>query len=120
MFTQLILLLEDEEEDKHSSRWTAISALRNLFSALPPGADEFIALARMMHIGLKIYEGKVFDRIVVDTAATGHTLRLLATSNFIEGFLDKVVQLCDSVQNRKGSKAPEQNDLVFPYSRILV
>ncbi|KAG5185536.1 anion-transporting ATPase-like domain-containing protein, partial [Tribonema minus] len=57
----------------------------------PPGIDELVALAGVLRLARsKEYE---FDRIVIDTAPTGHTLRLLSFPDFLDQFLDKVIKL---------------------------
>ena len=53
----------------------------------PPGTDEVVALGDVMEV---MREGK-FDRVIVDTAPTGHTLRLLSFPDFLDGFLQKVL-----------------------------
>ncbi len=63
----------------------------------PPGIDELIALAEVVRLS-KEGGGKgsgmpAFDRVVIDTAPTGHTLRLLSFPDFLDGFLGKLVKL---------------------------
>jgi arsenite/tail-anchored protein-transporting ATPase len=41
--------------------------------------------------------GRAFDRIVIDTAPTGHTLRLLAFPAFLNDFFDRLARLRDQV-----------------------
>jgi len=55
----------------------------------PPGLDELVALGNVMD------ENKVddFDVVIVDTAPTGHTLRLLALPQFLDGLLGKLIKL---------------------------
>ncbi|CAM9243341.1 unnamed protein product, partial [Phaeothamnion confervicola] len=57
----------------------------------PPGIDELVALADVVRLA----QGSdySFDRIIIDTAPTGHTLRLLAFPDFLDNFLDKVIKL---------------------------
>jgi arsenite-transporting ATPase len=54
----------------------------------PPGLDELVALSEV----LDSKQGE-FDVIVVDTAPTGHTLRLLQLPQFLDGLLGKLIQL---------------------------
>jgi arsenite-transporting ATPase len=53
----------------------------------PPGLDELVALGNVMD------SEKEYDVVVVDTAPTGHTLRLLALPQFLNGLLGKLVKL---------------------------
>jgi arsenite-transporting ATPase len=48
--------------------------LGSLLSTLPPGADEVVALGSLVGI----LERGGYDRVVIDTAPTGHALRLLS------------------------------------------
>lgn len=57
----------------------------------PPGLDELVALSNVLDVR-GVNEGK-FDAIVVDTAPTGHTLRMLQLPTFIDGFLGKLIEL---------------------------
>lgn len=54
----------------------------------PPGLDELVALGNVMDDSTDEY-----DVVVVDTAPTGHTLRLLALPQFIDGLLGKLIKL---------------------------
>ena len=54
----------------------------------PPGLDELVALGNVMDESSDEY-----DVVVVDTAPTGHTLRLLALPQFIDGLLGKLIKL---------------------------
>lgn len=67
--------------------------LNSLFDKLPPGFDEAAALAEIV----KLLEGdpayQKFDRIVFDTAPTGHTLRLLSLPEFLNGFVGKIINM---------------------------
>lgn len=67
--------------------------LNSLFETLPPGFDEAVALVEI----IKYIEGDAayarFDRIVFDTAPTGHTLRLLSLPDFLNGFFGKIISM---------------------------
>ena len=56
----------------------------------PPGLDELVALSNIL-------DGKSFstdfDVVIVDTAPTGHTLRMLALPTFLDGLLGKLIEL---------------------------
>lgn len=53
----------------------------------PPGIDELVALSEVIKLSGE------YDKIVVDTAPTGHALRLLDLPKFADGFVTKVVSL---------------------------
>jgi arsenite-transporting ATPase len=53
----------------------------------PPGLDELVALANVFD------NEENYDVIIVDTAPTGHTLRLLALPQFLDGLLGKLIKL---------------------------
>ncbi len=69
--------------------------LGDVFDTLPAGTDEVVALAKV--IGL-IKNGD-FDRIVLDTAPTGHTLRMLSTPGFISELIEKVLSISDKINS---------------------
>ena len=54
----------------------------------PPGLDELVALGNVMG-----EESEDYDVVLVDTAPTGHTLRLLALPQFLDGLLGKLIKL---------------------------
>lgn len=70
-----------------------LDELNSLFDTIPPGFDEAVALVEIV----KYIEGDAeyarFDRIVFDTAPTGHTLRLLALPDFLNGFFGKIISM---------------------------
>eukprot|EP00929_Paragymnodinium_shiwhaense_P113419 TRINITY_DN81714_c0_g1_i1.p1 TRINITY_DN81714_c0_g1~~TRINITY_DN81714_c0_g1_i1.p1 ORF type:complete len:750 (-),score=146.20 TRINITY_DN81714_c0_g1_i1:378-2627(-) len=62
-----------------------------LFDTLPPGSDEIVALVDVLEEVRK----EKFDRIIIDTAPTGHALRLLSFPDFLERLADRVARLRD-------------------------
>ncbi len=60
----------------------------------PPGLDELLALAEVLAL-VRSEDGAptAYDRIIFDTAPTGHTLRLLAFPEFIDSLLGKLLAL---------------------------
>ena len=54
----------------------------DLLSNPPPGLDELVALGNVMDVE----RVENYDVVIVDTAPTGHTLRLLALPQFLDGF----------------------------------
>ena len=57
---------------------------------------QVVALARADSYGLH------FDRVVVDTAPTGHTLRLLTFPEFLDRFIDRMLLLRKRFQGAAG------------------
>lgn len=76
-----------------------LDELNSLFDTIPPGFDEAVALVEIV----KYIEGdaqyKRFDRIIFDTAPTGHTLRLLALPDFLNGFFGKIISMKSKLGN---------------------
>ena len=66
--------------------------LGELLDTLPPGVDEAVAIAKVVDLARSDAYAH-FDRIVFDTAPTGHTLRLLTLPDFVDATLGKVVRL---------------------------
>lgn len=73
--------------------------LNSLFETIPPGFDEAVALVEIV----KYIQGDAayarFERIVFDTAPTGHTLRLLALPDFLNGFFGKIISMKGKLGN---------------------
>ena len=76
-----------------------LGGLTDIFDNPPPGADELVALSKVVSL---VEEGEAktamgesikFDRVVIDTAPTGHTMRLLDYPGFIESLLTKALNL---------------------------
>ncbi|PXF40580.1 putative arsenical pump-driving ATPase [Gracilariopsis chorda] len=67
--------------------------LNSLFETIPPGFDEAVALVEIVKYIQADAEYAKFDRIVFDTAPTGHTLRLLALPDFLNGFFGKLISM---------------------------
>ena len=57
--------------------------------------DEVVALAKV--VGL-VKKGN-FDRIVLDTAPTGHTLRMLSTPAFLSDLIEKVLAIAQKLNS---------------------
>lgn len=67
--------------------------LNSLFDTIPPGFDEAVALVEIVKYIEADAQYARFDRIVFDTAPTGHTLRLLALPDFLNGFFGKIISM---------------------------
>lgn len=66
--------------------------LGELLDTPPPGVDEAVAISKVVQF-LKSDQYSKFDRIIFDTAPTGHTLRLLSLPDFVDKSLGKIVRL---------------------------
>jgi len=98
-----------------------------VFSTLPPGADEFVALAKVLRLAGEEADGG-YERVVIDTAPTGHTLRLLAFPDFLETFLEKATALrkrldtarkaLNTVSSVLGSKSLSEEALIKASDRV--
>lgn len=66
-----------------------VSGIVDLLHMSPPGIDEAVALAQLMRSSAT---GE-YKRVVVDTAPTGHTLRLLSFPKFLLSSLQSVMSL---------------------------
>jgi arsenite/tail-anchored protein-transporting ATPase len=72
-----------------------LSEFSGLLKNPPPGLDELVALSNVLNDNDDNTDMAklLFDVIIVDTAPTGHTLRLLALPQFLDGLLGKLIQL---------------------------
>lgn len=71
----------------HSEVSSALNSLGELIDTLPAGTDEVVALAKVIQL---IRRGD-FDRVVLDTAPTGHTLRMLTTPSFLADLIERIL-----------------------------
>ncbi|MCY3411905.1 MAG: ArsA family ATPase [Candidatus Heimdallarchaeota archaeon] len=69
-----------------------------LMDTLPPGVDEAIALSKVIQI-IDHKEYQDFERIIFDTAPTGHTLRMLSLPEFLDSFMGKLIKLRVKMSN---------------------
>lgn len=63
------------------------------------GSDEAAAFQLL----LEYMDDPRFDRVVIDTAPTGHTLRLLALPERVDGMMDRFLSLRDQVRGTLGN-----------------
>ncbi len=63
--------------------------LGGMESMAPPGSDEAMAFGKM----LEFMADTNFDRVVFDTAPTGHTLKLLELPDLLDSWLGKILTL---------------------------
>jgi arsenite-transporting ATPase len=85
----------DNDSEMGSDFGKTLRELGDVFDTLPAGTDEVVALAKV--VGL-IKNGS-FDRIILDTAPTGHTLRMLSTPGFISELIDKVLSISNKINS---------------------
>ena len=78
----------------------ALRDFGDVFDTLPAGTDEVVALAQVVNL---VKKGN-FDRIVLDTAPTGHTLRMLGTPTFLADLIDRVLVLAQKVNSNAVAK----------------
>jgi arsenite-transporting ATPase len=78
-----------------------------------PGVDELVGLLEVVRLG----EAGRYDRVVVDTAPTGHTLRLLATPDLLgrlAAVLDRMQEKHRFLARRLGGRAvPDAGDALI-------
>ncbi|KAH8098543.1 carbohydrate kinase [Aureococcus anophagefferens] len=87
-------LLKEGLGEKLRSLGDAGAAAADLADALetsPPGLDELVSLLKV----LELIRSKQYDRIVLDTAPTGHTLRLLALPELMDDFAERSMNARD-------------------------
>ncbi|MHA1199080.1 MAG: ArsA family ATPase [Candidatus Heimdallarchaeaceae archaeon] len=68
---------------------------QDLQSIPPPGMDEALSFGKI----LEYAEDDVYDTIVLDTAPTGHTLRLLNIPEFLDSFLGRMLKMKTFLSN---------------------
>jgi len=74
--------------------------LSEVFNTLPAGTDEVVALARIVDL---VKRGG-YDRVVLDTAPTGHTLRMLSTPGFLADLIERVLMISERVNSNAAIK----------------
>eukprot|EP01084_Bolivina_argentea_P232093 391245_1 len=92
-------LQKEQERGGQASHIFESLSLRDftdILNSAPPGMDELVALSKV----LKLLQGENdfglrFDRVIIDTAPTGHTLRLLKYPQFLDDFFDHLIQIRD-------------------------
>ncbi|MCE7749087.1 MAG: TRC40/GET3/ArsA family transport-energizing ATPase [Candidatus Heimdallarchaeota archaeon] len=68
---------------------------QDLKSIPPPGMDEALSFAKI----LEYAEDEVYDTVILDTAPTGHTLRLLNIPEFLDSFLGRMLKMKTFISN---------------------
>lgn len=73
-----------------------------VLQTIPPGADELIALVAVLDLVDDEKASVQFDRVIIDTAPTGHTLRFLTFPDFLDRFLEQAVSLRTKLASARG------------------
>jgi len=98
-FKAVVQGLKGSEDSNSLAAKLGLSEMTDIFDVAPPGADELVALSKVMSLveegAAKTALGETinFDRIVIDTAPTGHTIRLLEYPRFISDLITKGLSL---------------------------
>ncbi|GMH75071.1 hypothetical protein TrST_g4998 [Triparma strigata] len=69
--------------------------LTSILDTLPPGADEVIALSKIIDL---VKKGG-YTRVILDTAPTGHTVKMLTFPRYIDDVIEKVVRVTDRLKS---------------------
>ncbi len=67
----------------------ASSLIGDMSGMSPPGSDEAMAFGKI----LEFIEDSSYDRVIFDTAPTGHTLKLLELPDLLDSWLGKVLTI---------------------------
>ncbi|KAL9185912.1 hypothetical protein ACHAXT_003689 [Thalassiosira profunda] len=95
------LIGKNNNDDGSSSELSStLNSLGEIIDTLPAGTDEVVALAKVIQL---IRRGK-FDRVVLDTAPTGHTLRMLTTPSFLADLIERVLIVARKVNSNAAVK----------------
>ncbi len=79
-----------------------MESLLGILDAAPPGSDEAIALSKVMKLirrssSSSSKQEQKFTRIVLDTAPTGHTVRMLTLPRFLDTLTEKILDIGDKL-----------------------
>ena len=91
---------DDDGSSQGSEIKNTLRELEQVFDTLPAGTDEVVALAQVVNL---VKKGG-FDRIVLDTAPTGHTLRMLSTPAFLADLIDRLLTIAQKVNSNAAVK----------------
>jgi arsenite-transporting ATPase len=90
----------DKSSGAGSDLRATLQDLEGIFDTLPAGTDEVVALAKVINL---VKKGG-FDRIVLDTAPTGHTLRMLGTPGFLAELIDRILEISRKINSNAAVK----------------
>ena len=89
-----------DDDDSNSELSSTLNSLGEIIDTLPAGTDEVVALAKVIQL---IRRGR-YDRVVLDTAPTGHTLRMLTTPSFLADLIEKILSVSQKVNSNAAVK----------------
>jgi arsenite/tail-anchored protein-transporting ATPase len=93
-------LIGGGDDESGSGVRNTLKDLEEVFDTLPAGTDEVVALAKVINL---VKKGG-YDRIVIDTAPTGHTLRMLSTPGFLAELMDRLLAIAEKVNSNAAVK----------------
>jgi arsenite-transporting ATPase len=76
----------------------AASLMGDMTGMAPPGSDEAMAFGKI----LEFIEDSSYDRVIFDTAPTGHTLKLLELPDLLDSWLGKMLTLRQRLSSMMG------------------
>ncbi|GAX20039.1 hypothetical protein FisN_1Lh480 [Fistulifera solaris] len=85
----------DDASEADAGFRNTLREIQEVFNTLPAGTDEVVALAKI----IKLVKNGDYDRIVLDTAPTGHTLRMLSTPGFIAELIERLLAIAEKVNS---------------------
>lgn len=97
-----------EQTDANAGKWSSVAnrlglqEFSDVLQTIPPGADELIALVQVLDLVQAEKPDVFFDRIIIDTAPTGHTLRFLTFPDFLDKFLEQALKLREKLNSARG------------------
>ncbi|XP_062225829.1 ATPase GET3B-like [Phragmites australis] len=75
-----------------------------MLNRVPPGLEEAFAISELMK-PIELLGSDTFSRIVLDTASTGHTLKLLSAAKWIEKFLGLTIKAVNAASSMRALKS---------------
>ncbi|KAL7565016.1 hypothetical protein ACA910_020728 [Epithemia clementina (nom. ined.)] len=88
-------LVGESGEENDGGVGRTLREVQEVFDTLPAGTDEVVALAKIVNL---VKKGG-FDRIVLDTAPTGHTLRMLSTPSFLAELIERLLMISEKINS---------------------
>ena len=90
----------NDADGNNSEMSSTLRSMGELLDTLPAGTDEVVALAKVIQL---IRRGQ-FDRVVLDTAPTGHTLRMLTTPSFLADLIERILVVAGKINSNTAVK----------------